>query len=117
MYHGKKNEHRKKRKYEVGREFIEPEIGEKAIKTVKTKGGGTKVKLLSAKFANVLANGKNIRCEVISVTQNPANKDYTRRNIITKGAILNVKTPDGRDIKAKVTSRPGNDGVLNAISI
>ncbi|MEM3023047.1 MAG: 30S ribosomal protein S8e, partial [Candidatus Bathyarchaeia archaeon] len=44
------------------------------------------------------------------VVKNPANVDYQRRGIVTKGAI--ISTPLG---KAKVTSRPGQDGVLNAV--
>ena len=43
---------------------------------------------------------------------NSANPNYVRRNIITKGAI--VETPEGN---AKVTSRPGQDGVINGILI
>ena len=46
------------------------------------------------------------------VIENTANPNYVRRNIITKGAI--VETPEGN---AKVTSRPGQDGVINGILI
>ncbi|RLF79472.1 30S ribosomal protein S8e, partial [Thermococci archaeon] len=42
----------------------------------------------------------------------PANRQYVRRNIITKGAI--IQTEIG---KAIVTSRPGQDGVVNAVLI
>jgi small subunit ribosomal protein S8e len=44
--------------------------------------------------------------------ENPANPHYVRRNIITKGAV--IKTELGN---AKVTSRPGQDGVVNAALI
>ena len=43
------------------------------------------------------------------VIDNPANKDFARRKIITKGAI--IQTSDGQ---ALVTSRPGQDGVIQA---
>jgi small subunit ribosomal protein S8e len=43
---------------------------------------------------------------------NPANMDYQRRKVITRGTI--IKTSKGR---AKITSRPGQDGIMNAILI
>jgi len=42
----------------------------------------------------------------------PSNREYAKRNIITKGAI--IQTSEG---KARVTSRPGQDGVVNAVLI
>ena len=50
--------------------------------------------------------------DILGVVENTANPNYVRRNIITKGAI--VETPEGN---AKVTSRPGQDGVINGILI
>ena len=58
------------------------------------------------------ATGKSQVVDVLGVIENSANPNYVRRNIITKGAI--VETPEGN---AKVTSRPGQDGVLNGILI
>jgi small subunit ribosomal protein S8e len=43
---------------------------------------------------------------------NPASMDYQRRKVITRGTI--IKTEKGL---AKVTSRPGQDGILNAVLI
>jgi small subunit ribosomal protein S8e len=115
MYHGKITRARKKRKYAIGGEAVETTPGEERKKKVKVKGGESKLKLISAKFATVVLKDKGVKCEILSLVENPANKDFTRRNIITKGAVLKVKTPDGEEIKAKVTSRPGQDGILNAI--
>jgi len=89
-------------------------IGEDKRKRVKARGGNSKVKLISAKNVNVLISGKYVRCEVTWVKDNPASRDLTRRNVITKGAVLDVKTPEGKVIQAKVLSRPGQDGILNA---
>ncbi|RLF82243.1 30S ribosomal protein S8e, partial [Thermococci archaeon] len=50
------------------------------------------------------------KVKIISVVENPANRQYVRRNIVTKGAI--VQTEIG---KALVTSRPGQDGIVNAV--
>lgn len=118
MYQGRKTKHRKHRKYEIGREATETKIGEEKVKKLKTKGGGEKVKLLSENVANVLVKGnKPVKCEILSVEKNPANKDFTRRNIITKGAILKVKTPENKEINVRVSSRPGQDGVINGIKV
>ncbi|RLI85334.1 MAG: 30S ribosomal protein S8e [Candidatus Altiarchaeales archaeon] len=117
MYHGRITKASKKRKYNIGREAVETTIGEEKKKKVRTKGGGNKLKLISSKYANVVLEGKNLRCEILSLVENPANKEFTRRKIITKGAIISVKTPDGKEVNARVTSRPGQAGVINAVSV
>ena len=52
------------------------------------------------------------KTEIISVVENPANIHYVRRNIMTKGAIIETELG-----KAKITSRPGQTGTINAILI
>jgi len=117
MYQGKTTKARKKRKYEIGRIPSDTTIGERKIKKIGVRGGNKKVRLTAEKYANVIIDKKPIRCEILSVADNPANKDFTRRNIITRGAILKAKTPEGKEIQIRVTSRPGQDGLLNAISL
>jgi small subunit ribosomal protein S8e len=114
MYHGKLTPARKKRKYAEGGEATNTTIGAEKKKTVRTMGGRPKTRIITAKFVDVIMKGKYVKCEIITLTENPANKDFMRRNIITKGAILKVKTPEGKEISAKVTSRPGQDGILTA---
>jgi small subunit ribosomal protein S8e len=46
------------------------------------------------------------------VVENPANPHYVRRNILTKGAI--VETEFG---KARIISRPGQHGVINGVLV
>ena len=43
---------------------------------------------------------------------NQASKDINRRHILTKGAVIETELG-----KARITSRPGQDGQLNAILI
>ena len=71
-----------------------------------------KIAALSINTVNVTdpATGKSQKTEIRSVVKNPANVDYQRRGVITKGAV--VETPLGQAI---VTSRPGQHGVVNAI--
>lgn len=105
---------RKKRKYELGREQVETLIGERKIKKVRVRGGNYKIKLFSDKYANVYDPKKKkvVRAEIRSVVENPAHVHYSRRNVITKGAV--IATEIG---KAKVTNRPSQEGVINAVLI
>ncbi len=102
---------RGKRKYELGRESAETHIHETRRKNVPTRGGNRKVRLLQCNVANVTdSQGKTQETSIENVTGNAANEHYVRRNILTKGSV--IKTPLG---DAKITSRPGQDGVVNAV--
>ncbi len=66
---------------------------------------------LSVDFVNLVGkDGKTTKTKIKNVVDNPADKHLARRNIMTKGAI--IETEHG---KAKITSRPGQDGVINAV--
>jgi len=111
---GRRRFNRGKRKTEIGAEQQICIVGDQTHKNVRTRGGHQKTKILSAQLANVYDPKKKItiRSQIRTVLQNPANPHYVRRNIITKGAI--IETDKG---KARVTSSPGKDGVINAILI
>ncbi|HET6403576.1 MAG TPA: 30S ribosomal protein S8e [Candidatus Thermoplasmatota archaeon] len=104
----------KKRKFEIGREPVLTTIGDDKRKYVRVRAGVTRVRMLKANTANVTnpKTGKTSPARITTVTGNPANINYVRRNIITKGAI--VQTSAG---KARVTSRPGQHGAINAVLI
>jgi len=105
---------RKKRKYELGREQIETLIGERKIKKVRIRGGNFKIKVFREQYANVYipSEGKVVKAEIKNVVENPAHVHYARRNVVTKGAI--IETTAG---KARVTSRPNQDGIVNAVLV
>jgi len=105
---------RKKRKRELGREPAFTRVAEykEERKIIRTFGGNRKVRLVQALYANVFDGGKGRKVRILSVVENPANRQYIRRNIITKGAIIQTEVG-----KAIVTSRPGQDGVVNAVLI
>ncbi len=109
---GKKRVYRKKRKYEQGTFSVETKVGEERRKFARGRGGNLKIKILSQRQICVTdkKTGKTEKTEITRVVKNPANIDFDRRGVITKGAI--VETPLGQ---ARVTSRPGQHGVLNAI--
>ncbi|HID24893.1 MAG TPA: 30S ribosomal protein S8e [Thermoplasmata archaeon] len=106
--------HRGKRKHEIGREQLITIVGETRKKQIRTTGGNKKIRLLAAKEAYVTdkGTGKTVKTEILSVVENPANPHYVRRNIITKGAVIETKLG-----KARVTSRPGQDGQISAVLI
>lgn len=105
---------RKKRKFELGGEHQETKIGTRKHAISRTRGGNDKVKLPVAEFANVLDSktGACKKVKILTVADNTANQHYVRRNIVTKGAI--IETESG---KARVLSRPGQDGNINAVLI
>ena len=111
---GRKRGFRKKRKFEQGLFPAETILGETKRKVGRKKGGNLKVKVLRDKYACVTdpKSGKTEKVEVKRVIRNPANVDYDRRGVITKGAV--IETSKGL---ARVTSRPGQTGVINAILI
>ncbi|MFQ5710898.1 MAG: 30S ribosomal protein S8e [Candidatus Geothermarchaeales archaeon] len=108
---GRRKRFRKKRKYEIGGDPVETTVGERSASTTRMRGGKIKLRLLKDEYANVYdpRRGEMIKAKIIKVEKNPANKDYDRRGVITKGTI--IITEGGR---ALVTSRPGQDGVINA---
>ncbi len=105
---------RKKRLYEMGRPPAETVIGPRKLKKVRVRGGNEKLKAYISDTINVSnqSTGKTEKVKIDQVVSNPASIEYTRRKIITKGAIISTKLG-----KVKVTSRPGQHGVLNGILI
>ena len=103
---------RGKRKFEIGRERHLTTIGEPRFKKVRTKGNNRKMRAKTTNIAYIVdpKNNKTSKSEIISVVENKANIHYVRRNIINKGAIIETKLG-----KARVTSRPGQSGIVNAI--
>ncbi|RLG20914.1 30S ribosomal protein S8e [Candidatus Micrarchaeota archaeon] len=112
---GRLKKNRKKRKHEMGRLPTLTTIGDKdVIKPQRVRGGNTKNKIRIAATVNVFdpKAKKYKKVKIITEKENPANRNYARRNIITKGAI--IETEIGL---AKVTSRPGQHGTVNAVLI
>ena len=103
---------RKKRKHEIGREQQYAFLGPQRLKLYRTRGANRKVRVLGAEFANVLdpKTSATKRVKILTVKANPSNPHFVTRNIITRGAT--IQTEAGL---AKVTSSPGQDGVVNAV--
>lgn len=105
---------RGKRKFEIGREAHLTTIGNTRFKKVRTMGENRKTRAKTINIAYVVdpKTNKTEKTEITSVLKNSANIHYVRRNIINKGAIIDTKLG-----QAKVTSRPGQSGTINAVLI
>ena len=105
---------RKKRRREVSREQQSTSIGTRRVKLYRTKGGNRKVRVLKAEYANVLdpRTSTTKKVKIVTVKENTSNPHYVTRNIMTRGAV--VQTEIGL---AKITSRPGQDGLINAVLV
>jgi len=99
-----------RKKHLIGRQPTETQIDEPELRTVDARGGVEKVRALRTNVANVAVDGETVETDIQDVVENDANPNYVRRNIITKGAI--IETGEGQ---ARVTSRPGQDGQVNAV--
>jgi small subunit ribosomal protein S8e len=109
---GRRHPAHNKRRAEVGRAPADTHIGDERRRAVRTFGGNYLFIALRANFANVTnpKNGETKKVKIETVEKNTANPNYVRRNLLTKGAI--IKTELG---SARITSRPGQDGIINAL--
>lgn len=105
---------RTRRKYEIDRYPNEAIVGETKNVVRRVRGNNIKVAFKFAEYANVSDKEakKTTKAKILRVTKNPANKDFERRGVISQGSILETELG-----LARVVSRPGQDGVINAVLI
>ena len=104
---------RVRRKYETDRYPNEPINGAQVTITRRVRGNNKKTALKSIDFINLATGDAKVKkVKIIKVLENATNNDYKRRGIITKGAIL--ETAEG---KCRVISKPGQNGIVNAILV
>ncbi|HNV01366.1 MAG TPA: 30S ribosomal protein S8e [archaeon] len=91
------------------------ETSKEEVKTKAGRGNTDKKRTIQTKYANVVdkKTKKVQKMEIIAVKENNANRLFARSNITTKGALVRVKSGSNEKL-AKVTSRPGQDGTVNA---
>jgi len=103
---------RNKRKYELGNESTETTVGDQKLKTVDARGNTEKFRAVTTDVASVADGDSVVEATIEDVVENASDPNYARRNIITKGAV--IETSEG---EARVTSRPGQDGQVNAVLV
>ena len=111
---GRKIAMRSRRKFEIDRYPNEALIGNDVQVTRRVRGDNSKTALKTAEFANVsnVEENKTTKSKILRVIKNTANKDYERRGVITKGAVIETELG-----LARVISRPGQVGVVNAVQL
>lgn len=105
---------RRKRKFELGNNPLLTKMGRGRKKVVKTKGGGRKTRVLAAQHANVYdpTTKKTKKVQITDIVESPANPHFVRRGIITKGTTIETELG-----MARVTSRPSQRGIVNAVLV
>ena len=107
---GRTKPSRGRRAYEKDGYAIEPLVGATSRRLGRKRGGETSVGVVFSDVANVSdKTGKTVKTKILRVKKSPANRDYERRGVITKGSLLETEAGE-----ALVTSRPTDDGVVNA---
>ncbi len=107
-------DYRKSKQYELAGVPTMSKLGENKVKTNRVKAGYTKTRVLDTNKVNLYdsKSKKYTIAEIQTVVENPANVQYVRRNLLTKGTV--IQTNKG---KARITSRPGQIGFLNAVLV
>jgi small subunit ribosomal protein S8e len=123
QWHGKSNRKetggrrwpaRKKKRGELGRDPIHARLGEQKRRIFRTRGGNQKIRIHFDQKINVTdpATGKTTPTKIKTVLQNQADLHLVRANILTRGAVVDTEIG-----KAIITSRPGQNGVLNGLMV
>jgi len=105
---------RKKRILESGDLPSFTKLGKTSVRAKRTVGGNVKRVLLSHEVANLYdpSTKKYMQVKIKTILESPSNRNFVRRNIMTKGTIL--ETDKG---KARITNRPGQEGTINAVLV
>ena len=108
---GRARPSRGRRAYEKDGYAYEPLVGATARRVARKRGGSLSSGLVFSDTANVSdKSGKTLKTKILRVKKSPANRDYERRGVITKGSLIETEAGE-----ALVTSRPTDDGVVNAV--
>ena len=110
---GRYHKSHKKKARHIGRDPVLTRVSDKVkLKILRTKGGNAKTSLRGTNVANLMINGKAKKSKISRVVENAASRHFVRQNVLSKGAI--VETADGL---ARITSRPTQDGIVNAVLV
>ena len=111
---GRYRKNRKKKLYELPGLEIKVKLGTKKTKLIRERGGNKKLTLLSINEINITdkKTNKTKKTKIKNVLETPSNRFLARQNVLVKGAI--VETELG---KARITNRPGQEGVIQAVLI
>ncbi|MBD3252400.1 30S ribosomal protein S8e [Candidatus Pacearchaeota archaeon] len=111
---GKYHKFRKKKKHSLPGEERKVKLKERKSKVIRTRGKNLKTALLSDEFANVTdpKTKKTKKVKITNVLETPSNRFLARQNILVKSAIIETELG-----KAKITNRPSQEGMVQALLI
>jgi small subunit ribosomal protein S8e len=109
---GKYHKLRKKKFYEKQNQENKVTLNETKSKKSRGRGGSKKTILLTSNEANIKTKDKIQKTKIKNVLETPQNVFLARQNRLTKGAIIETELG-----KAKITNRPSQEGMINAILI
>ena len=109
---GRYRTNRKKKVYDMASEPTLTKLAKLSTKKITIRGGYIKSRLLASDIVNIYdpKNKKYKKAKIITIVENPANQHFVRRNIMTKGTIIETELG-----KARITSRPGQENTINAV--
>jgi len=106
---GQRKAIRKKRIFGMGRPASNTRLGVKRIRRVRTRNNGTKWRALRLNSGSYVWRTQCIskKVRIMSVLYNPANNEFVRRNLLTKGTIIAIeKAPFEDQYKLNWGSHP-----------
>ncbi|MFP3417429.1 MAG: 30S ribosomal protein S8e [Nitrososphaeria archaeon] len=109
---GKRKAYRGRRRRERKAQPRVVEVGPPLIKKRRVRGGNLISYVVRTDKVNVATPEGTKNVKIISVISNPANRDYERRGVITKGAIVETELGNVR-----ITSKPSKNGALSGVLI
>lgn len=111
---GKYKKFRKKKKYSLSGIIRKVKLKGIKQKIVRGLGGNKKNVLLSADYVNIMnpKTKKSKKVKIKNVLETPSNRFLARQNILVKSAIIETELG-----KAKITNRPSQEGMVQAILI
>ena len=105
--------YRKKKVRDMMGQPILTKITEELKSKLRRVRGGNKItSLVGATYANVSDGKKTKKVKIKTVLENPASRHFVRQNVVTMGSIIDTAAG-----KARVTSRPSKDNIVNAVLV
>ena len=84
--------HKKKRKYEMGRQAAHTKIGKKKISVVRGRGGNLKFRAIKLDYGNYTWQSEccSFKCRVYDTVYNATSNEFTRTKTLVKNAIVQI---------------------------
>lgn len=103
---------KKKSRDMMGTPILTKITAELKSKIRRVRGGNQTTSLVGATHANLSDGKKTKKVKIKTVLENPASRHFVRQNVVTLGSIIDTEKG-----KARVTSRPSKDNVVNAVLV